>query len=309
MRISTSDTWASALNNLQKAQQRQSDANTEVSTQKVATDLMGFGRGSQTLASYQSALTRTKGYIDINATVADRLTSQDSALGTTADSASAAKDSIMSALANGDGTSLMIALQGNFSSALDGLNFQHDGQYLFGGGNDASSPVSVTSLSALGALGTTVTGAFTNGTIKKSSQIDANTTIQTGMLASDLGTSLMQTFQDIVNYNNDPATGPFGSTLTQTQKDFLTAKSKEFTDEYNKLLQQQAINGTMQKRVDNTTASLNGQVSSLSNLIGNKTDADMASAYTKLQQAQVAVQASAQVLTNLNQYSLLNFLK
>ena len=77
----------------------------------------------------------------------------------------------------------------------------------------------------------------------------------------------------------------------------------------NQLLQQQALNGTMQKQVDNTTKSLQGQVSQLKTQIGDKTDADMATAYSNLQQAQVAVQASAHVLSNLSQYSLLNYLK
>ncbi len=310
MRISTSDTWASALNNLQQAQQRQNDASTQVSTQKIATDLMGFGRGSEVIASYQATLSKTQGYVDVNATVSDRLSSQDGALGSTAQAASDAKDSIMSALANGDGTSLMLSLEGNFDTALDGLNYMHNGQYLFGGGNDSSVPVTVTSLAGLGALPAGgAAQAFVNGSVKKTSQIDPNTSLQTGMLASDLGTQMMQTFQDIQQFNDTNPDGPLGANLTQAQKDFLTTKSQEFSDEYSKLLQQQAINGTMQKRVDNTTQSLNGQVTQLQTLVGSKTDADMATAYSNLQQAQVAVQASAQVLTNLNQYSLLNYLK
>jgi flagellar hook-associated protein 3 FlgL len=309
MRVSTSDTWQSALLNLQTAQQQQSDAATEVSTQKIATDLMGFGRGSSVIATYQSTLSTTNGYLSVNSTVADRLTSQDSALATTAQAASDAKDSMMGALANGDGTSLMLALQGNFSTALDGLNYQHDGQYLFGGGNDNVAPVNVNSLSALGALGSTADSAFSNGSVKKSSQIDPNSTIQTGMLASDLGKQMLQTFQDIQNYNDDPSTGPFGAQLTDAQKTFLTTKSQEFSTEYTQLLQQQAVNGTLQKQVTSTTTSLTGQVSQLQTLISGKTDADLATAATNLQQAQVAVQASAQVLSSLNQYSLLNYLK
>jgi flagellar hook-associated protein 3 FlgL len=309
MRVSTSDTWQSALLNLQTAQQQQNDASTQVSTQKVATDLMGFGRTSSVIATYQSTLSTVQGYQSVASTVSDRLSDQDNALSTTAQAASDAKDSVMNALANGDGTSLMLALQGNFSTALNGLNYEHDGQFLFGGGNDNVAPVNVNSLSALGALGTSVTGAFSNGSVKKSSQIDANTTVQTGMLASDLGQKMLQTFQDIQNYNNDPTTGPFGSQLTDAQKTFLTAKSQEFNTEYAALLQQQAINGTLQKQVTATTSQLTGQSSQLQGLISDKTDVDMSTAITKLQQAQVAVQASAQVLSGLNQYSLLNYLK
>lgn len=290
------------------AQDRQNSANTQLSTQKVATDLMGYGRSSEVIAAYQASMTRTDAYIDVTSTVSSRLDSQDLALNTTADSLTAAKDSILGALANGNGTTLMLDLQGTFSSALSGLNFQHNGQFLFAGGSNQGAPVAVNSLSQLGALAS-ASDAFTNGNVKKSSQIDANTTIQTGMLASDLGTELMGLYKDIQNYNDDPATGPFGDSLTDAQKTYLTTKGQEFSTVYNKMLQQVSLNGTMQKRVENTQSSLQNQSDSLSQMIQDKTGADMAKAYTDLQQAQVAVQASAQVLAGLTSTSLLNLLK
>ena len=54
MRISTSDGWTTALNNLQTAQQSQQTADTQVSTGKIATNLEGFGSTSEVIASYQS---------------------------------------------------------------------------------------------------------------------------------------------------------------------------------------------------------------------------------------------------------------
>ncbi len=308
MRISTSQTWSNALYNLQMAQERQNTANTQVSTQKVSTDLMGFGRSSEIIAAYQSSLSSTNGYIDVASTVSDRLTTQDLALNTTAQSASDAKDTLMNALASGNGTALMEGLQGNFTTALDGLNYQHNGQYLFSGGKTDTAPVGVSSLTQLGAAGS-VASIFTNGTVKKSSQIDANTTIQTGMLATDLGTALMQTFQDIKQFNDTNVDGPFGTNLTDAQKAFLTTKSQEFSATYDKLNEQTSLNGTMQNRVSNTQKSLQGQADSLQGMVSARTDADMAKAYSDLQQAQVAVQASAQVLSTLNQSSLLNILK
>ena len=308
MRISTGQTWASALNNLMTAQTSENDANTQVSTQKISTNLEGYGRSSEIIAAYQSTLANTNSYISVSQTVSDRLSSQDLALTTTSQSASDAKDSIMNALASGDGTSLMQSISGNFATALDGLNYQYDGQYLFGGGNDNSPPVTVNSLSQL-ASASSGSAVFDNGTVKKTSKIDPNTTIQTGMLASDLGAKLMQTFQDIQQYNDDPSTGPFGQPLTDAQTAFLTAKSQEFNTEYSALTEQTAVNGTMQDRVTNTTTALNNQATSLQGLIGTRTDADMATAYSNLTQAQVAVQASSQVLSSLSTDSLLNILK
>ncbi len=307
---STADVWTSALNNLNTAQQSQQTANNQVSTQKIATDLQGFGSTSEVIASYQSTLAQTNGYLSVANTVSSRLTDQDSALTTTSGAASDAQQSIMSALASGDGTALMTALQGDFSEALDGLNYQSDGQYLFGGGNNSTPPVTVTSLSDLGALpADSANTVFANGSVKKTSQIDANTSVQTGMLASDLGQQMMQTFQDIQQFNDTNSDGPFGANMTAAQKSYLTTKAQEFSSEYTQLLSAQSVNGTNQTTVANTTTSLQGQVTQLQTQVGNITDADLATAYSSLQQAQVAVQASAQVLSTLNQYSLLNYLK
>jgi flagellar hook-associated protein 3 FlgL len=307
---STADVWTSALNNLNTAQQSQQTANNQVSTQKIATDLQGFGSTSEVIASYQSTLAQTNGYLSVANTVSSRLTDQDSALTTTSGAASDAQQSIMSALASGDGTALMTALQGDFSEALDGLNYQSDGQYLFGGGNNSTPPVTVTSLSDLGALpADSANTVFANGSVKKTSQIDANTSVQTGMLASDLGQQMMQTFQDIQQFNDTNSDGPFGANMTAAQKSYLTTKAQEFSSEYTQLLSAQSVNGTNQTTVANTTTSLQGQVTQLQTQVGNITNADLATAYSSLQQAQVAVQASAQVLSTLNQYSLLNYLK
>ncbi len=308
MRISTAEIWNNSLNNLMHAQQRQNTANTQYTTQKVATDLGGYGRSSEIIAAYQASQSKAQSFIEVNKVVSDRLDSQDLALTRTSDAASSAKDAIMDALASGDGSALMTALQGAFSAGLDGLNYVHNGQYLFGGGNDDKAPVTVTSLSALSAL-PSAADAFQNGSIKKSSRIDQHTTIQTGMLASDLGQAMMQTFADLQKFNDTNADGPFAGQLTDAQKAYLTTKSQEFSAQFDKLTEQTSLNGTLQNRVDNTTESLTGQVTSLKGLISDRTEVDIGEAYANLQQAQMSVQASAQVLSTLNQSSLLNLLR
>ncbi|ESQ75992.1 flagellin [Asticcacaulis sp. AC402] len=306
MRVSTSATWSNALNNLMKAQERQNAANDRVSTQKVATDLMGYGRSSEIIAAYQATLAKTSSYIAVNKSVAERLNSQDLALNTTSEGASNAKEAILNALASNSGASLMETIQGAFSIALQGLNFEHHGQYLFAGGNDSQDPITVGSLSELAQ--TDIDDVFANGNVRKTSRIDASTTLRTGMLASELGGDMMQLFKDIQEFNSGPD-GPFGTQLTEAQKVFLTQKSGQFSAVYDELVEQTSLNGTLQKRVETSQGALESQASSLNELIGSRTEADMASAYTALQQAQVSVQASAQVLSDLQSSSLLNLLR
>ncbi len=68
-------------------------------------------------------------------------------------------------------------------------------------------------------------------------------------------------------------------------------------------------NGSLQKRVEQMTVSHQAQKSSLSDLVTDRTDADLAKAVTDLQLSQVAVQAAAQVISQLRDVSLLNYLR
>jgi flagellar hook-associated protein 3 FlgL len=68
-------------------------------------------------------------------------------------------------------------------------------------------------------------------------------------------------------------------------------------------------NGSLQKRMEQITTSHEAQKISLDELVSDRTDADMAKAVTDLELSQVAVQASAQVVSQLREVSLLNYLR
>lgn len=305
MQISSTSIWGNALNNLLHAQSSQSDAANQYSTQKVATDLKGFGRTSEILTTYQSNLTQANGYIDIAKSVSDRLNSQDLALQTTYDAAQSARQNILNAIASSNGGALTQAIGLDFASALQGLNSKYQGNYLFSGGNDTQAPVKANVLSDLSALASGA-AAFTNGTIKKTSQIDTNTTVQTGQNASDFGTKLVQAFKDFQDY---VAANPLSGQLTEAQKTQLTTLANAFNTASQDVTGAQALNGTLQKRVTNAQALLQSQADNFTTMIGDKTDVDLATAYARLSAAQQALQASSQVIAQLKTDTLLNILQ
>ena len=79
-RVSTYGNYQSALLDLMSAQSRAEIAQKKVNTQKNATDLIGFGRGSETVSALKSSQTRIQSFIDTNKTVAARLETQDLAM-------------------------------------------------------------------------------------------------------------------------------------------------------------------------------------------------------------------------------------
>ena len=69
-----------------------------------------------------------------------------------------------------------------------------------------------------------------------------------------------------------------------------------------------AQNGLVQQQVDTVGKNLVTQQNTLTSMIGNITDADMAKAATDLSNAQLSLQATARVLQALQSSSLLSLL-
>ena len=307
-RVSTSGTYQSALLNLMNAQTRQNDAQTRVSTQKNATDMAGFGRGAESLTALKAASSRVQGFLSTGEAVAARLETQDMALNQVGDGITAARAAIGNVLASDSAEVLMLDLRGQFQQIQNGLNAKHQGVYLFAGGNTSQAPVNVSTMSELAAA-PDVASTFDNDALTPSSRLGEGRSVQTGYLANDVGASIFQIFRDIQAYNDDPATGPLSGKPNDAQKAFLTAQLSRLDAVGQSTIDAIARNGALAKQVETTNTSHAAQIEALDAMVNNKTDADLAKAVTDLQLSQVAVQASAQVLSTLNQTSLLNYLR
>tara|TARA_R110002167_G_scaffold6962_9_gene32852 strand:- start:4443 stop:5309 length:867 start_codon:yes stop_codon:yes gene_type:complete len=285
-------------------QVRAQEAQTRISTQKLATDLTGFGRGSETLTALKSMQSRIQGFITTGETVSARLASQDLAFERVADGAGGARQAIADALASGRLDGLMQQLQNEFQVSQDGLNTKHQGRYLFAGGDVEKIPVVSMTLADLAAA-PSVADSFVNDNLKQTSRLDEGTRMETSFLADEVGTDLFQVFRDIQTYHG---TTPISDPMSDATRDFLTSQLTRFDDARTSITDMAARNGAMQNRVDGILTSQGEQKTSLEELLSTKTDADMARAITDLQLAQVAIQASAQVVSQLSQVSLLNYL-
>jgi len=307
-RVSTTGNFQSALLNLMASQQQQANAANRVSTQKNATDLTGFGRSSETLTALKAASSRVQGFIDTGEVVGARLDAQDLALNQIIDGVGGAREAVGGVLSSDSAGTLMLELEGQFASVTGGLNARHQGGYLFGGANTTQAPVAVATLSDLAAA-PTIAETFKNDTIKPVSRVAENTSIETGYLASDLGSQIFQIFKDIKAYNDNPATGPLTGKATDAQKTFLTAQLARLDAVKTSAIDTASRNGSLQKRVEQIGVSHTAQLTSLDELVSKRTDADLAKAVTDLQLSQIAVQASAQVVSQLRDVSLLNYLR
>jgi len=113
--------------------------------------------------------------------------------------------------------------------------------------------------------------------------------------------------QTIETYNQGP-NGPLTGKLTQAQQDFLQGVLAQFDTATSGITDATAANGNLEKKVTDNQTALENRQTTLENVIGDISNADMAQAISNLQLAQVAVQASAQVFSKLQGSSLLNVL-
>lgn len=305
-RVATFGNYQSALLNLMSAQTRAAEAQERVSTQKNATDLTGFGRQSETLTALRGSQSRIQGFMDTSEAVTARLTTQDIALTQIGDGVEALRAAIGNSLSSDSANSLMLEMEGQFQTIRGGLNMRHQGGYLFAGTQVNTPPMDISNLSQLAAA-PSVASVFHNDTLKTASRVAEGTTLETGFLANDIGTDVMSILRDIQQFNDGPS-GPLTGKLTEPQKTFLTAQLSRLEAAGKSVIDKTATTGSLANQVENITKGQKAQLESLDELVANRTDADMAKAVTDLELSQIAIQASAQVISQLRQVSLLNFL-
>ena len=306
-RVATFGNYQSALLDLMKAQTRAADAQERVATRKTHTDLTGFGRQSETLTALKGAQSRIQGFIDTASAVNARLTTQDLAMNQMNDGISGLREALGNVLSTDSAGSLMLELEGQFQSIRSGLNMRHHGGYLFAGASTSTAPLAAATLADLAAA-PSVPSLFANDTLKAASRVAEGTTLETGFLADDLGTEVLTILRDIQNFHTTPGSGPLNGKLTEAQKTFLTTQFNLLAQAGESMIDKVAKTGSLAKQVESITAGHTAQKNALDELVAGRTDADMAVAITDLQLSQVAIQASAQVISQLRQVSLLNYL-
>lgn len=307
-RVTTSGNYSAVLTNLLAAQQRQADAGDRVSTQRNGQNLKDYAKSSELLTAMRTVQTRVGVFQDQNSLIADRLTTQDASLVRVADAAQSIRELMAEAIASGRVDSLVEDIQAQMNVAVDSMNVSYGGKYLFAGGQVDTKPVTASTLADLTVPPAIIADFFKNDDFKVKAKLDDATSVTTGVLADDIGTDLLTALQTFQTFNQGP-NGPFSGALTNAQKTFLEGQLAGWNTIRADVTLIAAQNGTNQKRVDGVATDLEARQISLTIMLGDITDADLAQASADLQQAQLSVQSAAYVFQALQSSSLINILK
>ena len=306
-RVTTGGNYSLVLRNIMLAQQKQMNAGDRVATQENGANLKDYSRNAEMLTAMRSVETRIGGYLDQNKLIADKLTTQDFAMTQLADAAAGTKQAIEEAIATGRTDTLMQEIEAQFRNAVSSMNSRYGGKYLFAGGKIDTLPVTAQALSDLtDPLTPAIADFFQNDDFITEHKVDDATTVKTGLLADDLGTQMLQAFKTLQAFHE--AT-PFGGTMTDAQRTFLTNELANWDSVSSDIIDKTARNGMVQARVDDVKVDLTARQNSLKGMIGDIVDANMPVASVELEKATLALQASTQVFITLRDSSLLNALK
>jgi flagellar hook-associated protein 3 FlgL len=308
-RVSTAGQSQFLLAQIQTAAQQLDTTQAQVASGKVSNNYTGLGDKVAVLEAARTAANKADAYQASTTMAVNQADLQDSQLSSLSDLANQLRQAITTSVANNDGTTLMASAQGIFDQVSQILNTKDaNGNYLYGGDKDNTPPFNVTSLSQLAAV-PSVASAFSNGTLKKSVMVGDGQSVQVGVLASDIGSGLMQTLKDLAGFDAGP-NGNFAGTanLTQAQNNFLSGEIQTSVDAASGVNSAAAANGFVYNQLKDAADHLTSLSTLYKGFVSNLEDVDMPTAISQLNQNQVALQAALQVTSQLNKVSLLNYL-
>jgi flagellar hook-associated protein 3 FlgL len=304
-RVATNSQSQYLLSQIMQAENNLNTTQAQVTSGNVSSEYSGYGDKTAVLEATRSVANRTTAYQTATTNALTQVNEQDSQLSSLSDLANSLRTAITTALANNDGSTLMTTAQGIFDQASQILNTKDaNGNYLYGGDNNTQPPLSISDMSGL-ASPATAAGAFQNGSTASSVMVADGQTVQTGVLASDVGTQLMATLKSLVDLNNST---PLTSDMTADQQAALSTAVGSATDAATGINNVAAQNGNNYNELQDASNNQTTMSTLYSNFISNIQNVDMPTAITQLNQDQVALQAAVQVTAQLNQISLLNYL-
>lgn len=210
------------------------------------------------------------------------------------------ENTLSAALANGDGALVSDAVRDNARAILSTLNQQFGETFLFGGDTNARRPVNASQLADL--TGDPATD-FSSG--NRFAIVIDDRIASSGPTAAEIFAPLIDTLNSLAAIGNTPGTD---SALDATARATLTNGIQALGLERQRIQEERALVGVDENRLDRVNARLTA-VRDIAEVAAADIEAiDPAEAITRLNQDQLALEASARALGILNDVSLLNFI-
>ena len=305
-RISTLGQQQSLVTQMLKGQVQAAETQRQVATGNKTSSYSGIARDTAALTGARALESRTAQFVDLGKQVSAQVGLQEVNLSSLYDTAKSLRDSLLSALANNSGRTVAVDLESAFSSAKAVLNNRVGGRYLFAGSLSDIQPFNAADLNALSVVASPIASFFQNSNQKAQVRLEQNLLVEYGLLADDIGQDLMASIKRIAEYDN--AT-PIGQYLTPADQAALQAEVTALDAAMDNITKIQAANGFAGNRIEAVNARNEELIVVNKQLIADISEVDMAEAISRLNQDKLSVEASYNLVRQLSQLSLLNFLR
>ena len=265
-RVSTYQQSQTLINHMLKSQVHVAEAQRQVDTGKIADTYQGLYQETTTLSGAKSLMSLLEQHKENAAVIQTNLQSYDQMLGSLENASTDLKEAVMGAVNSSSALGLEATVEGVFESVVGVLNSKDTEGYLFAGSKKDVAPVNIASWADLTTALEPPTDIFTNDNLKRTVRVDENRSLETGILADDLGLEIMTALQRIALWQNGtiPTTapvptgpaGPVTTPLRQEDQAFLIGEIQNLENLVRDFNEARGVNGLNLKTVKDTQESL-----------------------------------------------------
>lgn len=290
------------------------EAQRQVSSGLKSQDFKGLGSDINQLVSLKSQRERADQYKSANEEIERRLALYDTVINEIRDLTQEYRDNILTAINTNSGIVMRQQTEDLYDRLVALLQTKDNGRFIFSGSRTDTNPLTTAALTVSGLEGINADVSKSTGTAslvtqnnstKASATVEQNLTVTYGILAEDVGADLIEVFRDFFEFETG---SNFGNNLTAAQITFLTNELATVNSELQDVDQIHAENGFRQKTIDDINTRHSDDITFLSILISDIEEIDTAEAIARLNQDQVALEASLAVTAQLTRLTLLDFI-
>lgn len=318
MRIGTFSQNDLLVQQMLRQQVEMSRSQEQVATGKRYNDTEGFGAETSNIVNSRSLLTQIEGFQKANKALEGRFQAFDSALTELENIGGELRDALQKARGLGDGTALSSTVSGLVERTAAVLNTRFEGRFLFGGTTSDQAPLLVTDEAEILAAAEPPAGQFfADSGQPLSASVDERTTLEVGVTASQVAGDLLHSMQRILMFDSGtlPAgaagfapAGALDGDLPPNAIDYLSDELDNVLTAVSGIQTAATENGLNMKALDDVQNRLEDQQIALTDILSNQEDVDLADVAAKLNQQQLALEASLRMLAEMRSLSLLNVL-
>lgn len=300
MRVATIPLQQTTAISIQRAQQKLAVTQAQLSTGKKAPDLAALGSEAVRTLSAHTLLAKQEAHAQTATRLGTTLSLYETSITAIENGSMDLGNRLATAVGTGEAAGLGEAISAAFDQFRSMLNTSEGGLPLFGGGisGEPYTPSKIEELSGLPAA-----DHFVDGTAIARARVGDGLDLNYGITASELGIEMTKVYRNLVE------AGPFGERLTDAQKTALTDIKIQLDGAVAGIRRVNAENGRRLAQTDTLIDRANERALVLKDVISRNEDADLAQVAMDLAMHKTALEASYSVFTQLNELSLLNYLR